>query len=417
MKLFSQYRGLKKENYILFFGRLVTNLGSMVWPMLTLMLTEKLGYSATGASLVMIMSGVIMLPVSLLGGTLADRRNKKSIIITCDIISVSLYLLCACIPFSNVSLLLIITAAACQNLEHPAYNGIIADITLTRDRERAYSLQYLGMNIGFVAAPTIAGFLFRDYLWLCFLISGIAIGISTLLIWLKVKDITPLEEHSKEAEYQQVKGKESLMKVLFSSGALILYLIVSGLYHGAYMQYSYLMPIDLSARHGSAGSVIFGTITSVNCITCVLMTPLLTRLFAKYSHPFKTLLGVFFLGAGFALFLLPFNLIPLYYAATFLFTLGEIFSTIASGPYLSHRVSAAHRGRINGFFSLLQGLFQGVCMFVTGLLYDNTGSSRIPWIFVLCVLGCAVLLCLILIKADRRRYPLLYSGSEEKFAD
>ena len=39
--LFSQYRGLRKEVYILFFGRIVTNMGSMVWPMLTMILKDR----------------------------------------------------------------------------------------------------------------------------------------------------------------------------------------------------------------------------------------------------------------------------------------------------------------------------------------------------------------------------------------
>ncbi len=33
MKLFEQYKGLKRENYILFFGKIVTNLGAMIWQM------------------------------------------------------------------------------------------------------------------------------------------------------------------------------------------------------------------------------------------------------------------------------------------------------------------------------------------------------------------------------------------------
>ena len=43
MNIFSQYKGLRKENYILFIGRIVTNLGSMVWPVLTLILNQKMG--------------------------------------------------------------------------------------------------------------------------------------------------------------------------------------------------------------------------------------------------------------------------------------------------------------------------------------------------------------------------------------
>ena len=38
--MFKQYKGLRKELYVLFFGRVMTNLGSMIWPMLTLILNK-----------------------------------------------------------------------------------------------------------------------------------------------------------------------------------------------------------------------------------------------------------------------------------------------------------------------------------------------------------------------------------------
>ncbi len=41
-QLITQYAGLKKEIYILFIGKLVTAMGSFVWPMLTFFLTTKL---------------------------------------------------------------------------------------------------------------------------------------------------------------------------------------------------------------------------------------------------------------------------------------------------------------------------------------------------------------------------------------
>lgn len=164
MHFFSQYKGLRKENYILFLGRIVTNLGSMVWPVLTLILNQKLGMSATGVALVTIVSGILLLPAGLMGGRLADKYNKRNCIIICDLISIFFYIICAVIPLSYVTIALIIVAAACQSMEYPAYNALIADITYTKDRERAFSLQYLGANIGLIASPTIAGILFKNYL-------------------------------------------------------------------------------------------------------------------------------------------------------------------------------------------------------------------------------------------------------------
>ena len=50
MKLISQYRGLRREIYILFFGKMVTSLGSMIWPVMTMILSQKLGFSAAEIS-------------------------------------------------------------------------------------------------------------------------------------------------------------------------------------------------------------------------------------------------------------------------------------------------------------------------------------------------------------------------------
>ena len=82
MKLFEQYKGLKRENYILFFGKIVTNLGAMIWPMMTMILNKKLGLNATETAMFIIISGVIFLPANLWGGRIADKFNKKKVILS-----------------------------------------------------------------------------------------------------------------------------------------------------------------------------------------------------------------------------------------------------------------------------------------------------------------------------------------------
>ena len=51
-QLITQYGGLKKEIYILFIGKLVTAMGSFVWPMLTFFQTTKLGLSDGTSTLI-----------------------------------------------------------------------------------------------------------------------------------------------------------------------------------------------------------------------------------------------------------------------------------------------------------------------------------------------------------------------------
>ena len=60
MRLFDQYKNLRRENYVLFFGRVVTNLGAMVWPMLTLIMNQKMGMSASTVAVVMVVAGIVL---------------------------------------------------------------------------------------------------------------------------------------------------------------------------------------------------------------------------------------------------------------------------------------------------------------------------------------------------------------------
>ena len=405
--LVSQYRGLRKEIYVLFFGRIVTSLGSMVWPMLTMILSQKLGLSAFSISVLTVAGMLVMMPANLLGGRLADRLNKKNVIVVCDFISVACYAACAVLPLGYLTVALMLAAGICQSMESPSYNALIADLSATADRERAYSLQYLGGNLGLVLSPTIAGFLFKDFLWLAFLISGVAIGCSTVLIALKIRDVTPVRDESEAAAYQAVQAHVSLREILRKNRILLIYLIAGALAGAAYNQYTYLMPLDMGRVHGDAGAVLYGTVSSLNCIIVVLFTPIVTRVFRRLPETKKLFFGHLLFAAGYLLFLLLIGHIPTYYLAMLLFTWGEIFCTLADGPYLSSRIPASHRGRINGFSSVLWTVIYGVCALSVGKLYDNAGRTA-AWTLVLLMLAAAAVLSLILIRRDRRVYPKLY---------
>lgn len=406
MKLIDQYRGLRRENYVLFFGRIVTSLGSMVWPVLTLILNQKMGMDASMIAILMTASGIVMLPAGLFGGKLADRCNKKKIIIIGDVVSIICYIACGVVPLGIPTIVLILVASLFQSIEGPSYNALVADITPTKNRENAYSLLYLGTNIGLVLAPTLGGLLFEDYLWLCFIISGISIGISTLLIWRLVKDITPLVEDGDEASYQAAQEQDSVFRILKKNPQVVLFLLATALYYAAYGQYNFLMPLDMAAVHDN-GALIFGTVSSLNCLVVVIFTPLITRVFRHAGDTKKMLIGELLLAAGYIIFLLLLGFIPAYYLAMTVFTWGEVFCTLAEGPYLSKRIPSSHRGRVNSVVSVLQSLLIGVFNITIGQIYDGLGSTP-AWLIVLGVLGAAAAISAFLIRGDKRAYPKLY---------
>ena len=412
MKLLNQYRGLRREIYILAFGRMVTNLGSMIWPVMTLILSQKLGFSASQISYYFVGSSVIMLPASLVGGRLADRLNKKRLIVLCDCVSILCFFISAAIPLGIGTICLFVVGGIFQSMEYPAYDALFADLSTTKDRERAYALEYLGGNLGLVLSPTIAGFLFRDYLWLSFLISGFSIAVSTVLIALLIKDVSPVEDNSEEAAYQEKKDGASVFAILKENPMILLYLLCGTLYSAAYGQYNFIMPLDMAAVHGDAGAVLFGTVSSLNCITVVLFTPIITRLFVKMRDTGKMLMGRLLVFAGYLIFLLLLGFVPGYYLAMLVFTWGEIFDVLSSGPYVSTRIPASHRGRINGLMTVAYTAITGGIDIAVGRFYDRAGSRQ-TWVLILGVAAASAAVTVLLGALDRKAYPKLYRRAGE----
>lgn len=407
MNLILQYKGLRRENYVLCFGRLVTALGSMVRPMLTMILSQKMGLNAQQVAWVVAMVGILSIPANLIGGKIADRFNKKMNIVYLDIVSVVCYVACAIIPISGKSIVLMFIASTCQSMESPSYNSLTADITVTADRERAYSLQYLTANLGGALASVVAGFLFRDYLWLAFLISGLSIGSSSILIFLFVKDISPEKDTGQDVIYQADRNGASLWTVMKENRLILLYILVASGYGAVYQMYNYLIPLDLVRMHGDGGAVIYGSVTSVNCLIVAVFTPIMTNLLMRFAEPVKTMFGYLLMIVGYAIFLVFAGNVPFYYVAMIILTWGEISNMLAESPYLTRRVPASHRGRIHGLMEVTRvGIMSGYQL-VIGSIY-KTNSPLVTWLVVLATCFGFLALTGLLTRKDRKVYKNLY---------
>ena len=405
MKIISQYKGLGKGNFILFFGKIVTNLGAMIWPMMTLILNGKLGLDATQTALFFIITGFMFLPANIWGGQLADRFSKKKIIILCDVVSIVLFIISGFLPLTLYTLCVTLVGAFFQTLEGPAYQAMVAEITPLDKREQAFSLLYMGGNIGLILSPTIAGILFNNYLWLCFVISGVSISVSTVLIAVFIKDSTELIRKESKKEGEEQDG--NILAVIKSSATLILFLIAMSFYQGAYSQFSYLMPLDISKAYSENGSIIYGTVTSLNCIIVVVLTPVITMVMEKVPMTKKYLLGIILQALSFGAFALSYGVIAGYYVSITLFTLGEILTTIVTGAFLADRVSINYRGRIYGITSFSAAFMTGIVEWNSGWLFDYYGSAP-AWIFSVAMTMIAVIASFVLIFTDKKEFGELY---------
>lgn len=338
---------------------------------------------------------------------MADRFSKKMNIVYLDIVSVVCYIICGLIPLSGKSIVLMFIASTCQNMENPSYNSLTADITLTEDRERGYSLQYLWGNLGGVMASAVAGFMFRNYLWLAFLLSGIFIGISSVLIFLFVQNITPVKDISQKAVYQADRHGESLWTILRENRLILLYILTASGYGAMYQMYNYLVPMDLVRLHGDTGAVIYGTVTSVNCIIRGYIYTDIYQVLHRFSEPVKTMYGYLMMLFGYGIFLVFAGHISFYYMAMIVMTWGEVSNMLAESPYLTRRMPASHRGRVHGLMEVTRiGVMSGYQMLI-GVIYKNS-TPTFTWIIVLMTGALFLGLTGILAVKDKRRYKNLY---------
>lgn len=413
-QLITQYSGLKREIYILFIGRLVTAMGSFVWPMLTFFLTTKLGLSDGMATLMIATASVLSFPAALLGGKLADRFSRKSIIIVFDCITVSMYLLAAVLPLTIFTAVLLFAAGLFQTIESPAYDALNADYSTSVQREKAYSLSYLGFNLGFIIGASVSGILFEKFIRLAFCINGLAIFVSTVLILLFVhkenaitEDTQALQENYSEYE-QPVDEKLSVLAVLRQRPVLIWMLLVGCIASMPSNLMGILLPLQLKETMGQAGATLYGYLNSLNGFVVIVFTPILTVLLKKLTEIPKTILGLLLFVAGNFLFSFQ-TAVSILFVGMFVFTLGEVITVLGSNPYASRRVPASHRGRVGGISSVVYSVFSSLNQYLISFLLIATESNyQLLWmIFIICGLVGAVLYSF-LYAPDRRTFPKLY---------
>ena len=410
MKFIQQYKNLSKEIYVLFFGRIVTSMGSLIWPLLTLILKNKLGYNATTiATLTMAMS-ILQFPMLLLGGKLADTLNRKKIIIVCDLVTVVSYIICGLLPLSNYSIALFYIAGVFATIEGPSYDALVADLSDSESREKAYSLQYLGMNLGLVLSPTIGGLLFENYLWLAFILTGLATLSSTILIILFIKRLSV--EKGNVSAYEEKRENESVFRILRERKTLILYALVCGFGGIVYAQFNYLLPLNIKTLYGAKGATIFGMLTSTNAIVVIIATPLITTFLSRLMDVRKILIGESLIVLGlFGYRFVQGAMVP-YFILMILFTIGEVFNTLGHQPYMTRRIPSTHWGRVNSFVNTVNGLFAGVGNIFIGKIVDVKGYDM-AWLAVGVLGAVAIILVVMLNLVDKRQFGLLYGGKTQ----
>ena len=175
-----------------------------------------------------------------------------------------------------------------------------------------------------------------------------------------------------------------------------------------YSQFNYLLPLNMENLYGAKGATIFGMLTSTNGIVVIIATPVITTLLAKLMDVRKILVGESLIVIGLFCFRFAQDSISLCFMLMIIFTVGEVFNTIGSQPYMTRRVPSTHWGRMNSMISVMAGAFQGIGNLIFGNVIDNRGYET-AWNMVGVFGLIAIILIVVLVVDDKKRFPLLYT--------
>lgn len=383
--LFKPYRGLSKEIWVLFFARVINCMGAFIFPLLTLILTTKLGLDSKTAGFLISGSGIIYMFSGIIGGKLTDLFGRKTIIIILNLIGAGFYIAAGFMKVSNAMIPMIMAAGFFMSMSDPASSALVADITEPKTRDGAYSLFYIGVNIGFAFSPTIGGLLLKNHLNLLFLIDGGTAVIAMLLILFFIPETigNTNQELGEDREMEkQVEG--STIKVLLERPILLFFALTMFGYSFVYSQWGFMFPIHVAETFTANGGKIFGGLVSFNAVIVLTLTPLITLLLLSKSSIRKLFYGGIMYTFGFGSLFFA-KTIYSFILSAFLITVGEIIVTISSSPFIANHTPASHRGRINSILPIISGLGYTIGPITMGTVLSITSINK-AWIGIAVVM-------------------------------
>ncbi|MFZ5967204.1 MAG: MFS transporter [Bacillota bacterium] len=391
--LFSPYRGLPREVYIIFLARIINALGCFVMPLLTIILTGTIGLAKDQAGFYISMAGLLYMPASMMGGKLADTIGRKKVILVFDLLAAALYITCGFMDPSINMVYVLMFAGASLVTAGPAHDSLMADLTVPENRNAAYALSYMGWNIGFAVGPVIGGLLYQRYLSLVFIGDAVTALLSLTLVMVFIGETIHRTEEDITDENRILEKREegSIFSVLLKRPILIYFSLITLGYQFIYVQWSFLMPLHAMQNFESVGASYYGMMAGFNGLIVMLFTPLMTKLTENIQNIRRMVYGGILYAFGFGM-LSMFNQLYHFFISCFIFTIGEIILAISTIPFVVNHTPASHRGRMNAILPLIWGLGNTLGPLIMGKTL-TVASIEFGW-FVLGVLGIVSSLCM-----------------------
>ena len=352
-------------------------MGAFMFSMNSLLMTSILGLSEVMTGYIMVLLAVCDIVGSLIGGKLSDRYGRKRVLMTVmaiELIALAFggyyvrtywIILCECVVMF------------CFSMFFPIIGALITDKTQEGKREESFSLLFLCVNVGFALGQVIAGLIFYNYTEWIFWGQGIATLLMMLIMGFLIEDNYVPEQ--KAISENSAKNRQNLLSLILKDKPLVLFLIATIFTGYAYMQVSYMMPLQYASFFGpEIGSKWVAALWIVNSVFCIVWSPVILKL-SKNKNEFKVIMWaaiLFMIGMGSFALINQASLAWLILVMTPVWTAGEVILSVHNSILLGSRAEEHYRARYQSLYEFTNGagrMIGPVTMgyFLVGRTYAN----------------------------------------------
>ncbi len=416
--LLSQYFGLPKQVYLLVFSKMICACGYFVYPYITLYLSQVMGYGTDTIGWCSFAFAMCYVPAALIGGKYSDKFSRKKTYLAYMILADVFLCLTGILTGKPILIVTLIFFYFFDNSLAPLYNSLVMDITTPNNRQEAYSLGTLVLNIGFSIAQVLAGLFFlKRPNWIFY---GMAffnlIAVALLFFFLKdPKKKTVLEDGEAEADIEAslrsdlandataaVDVNEPFLRVLRKRPLLVFFAIACALLTFIYALYMYMIPLHMQDLFGmEEGTRWYSILCTVNGVAIIVLTPLLILLTKKQSPVFNMAVCglVYLIGFGAYIFVKS----PLVFVLfSPIWSCGETLYFANNPTFVSNYAPVTHRARFQSFVDVIAKLGSATGPLIMGAyLVSQTFPSA--WTVVAIISAAAIVIFLTLRALEKKQ--------------
>lgn len=354
--------------WVLMLGTFIDHIGSfMLLPFFALYITQHFGLSMTGLGGILFVFAVCGTIGGFIGGALADKFGRRTIILIGILFSASSSLLMGFTDSLPIFVFIVIFVGLLQDIGGPAQSALVADVLPAHRQQEGFAVWRVVVNISAVIGPLVGGILAANNFRLLFIGDALLSYLTAIIIFLALPETRPQtkEGHVPQTFLQTASGYRTVL----SDKLFMPFIIISILGVMVYSQMNTTLPVFLRDIHNMPPEN-YSYLIALNATMVVGLQFWIARRLKSYAPLPLLALGVFCLAIGFAMF--GFGTGLLYFAiAMVIITIGEMIIAPTGQAFTARLAPEDMRGRYMAMFSFSWAFPFAIGPLAAGLITDH----------------------------------------------